>query len=247
MAKSAKATNNGASLGFEQKLWQAADKLRSNLDAAEYKHVVLGLIFLKYISDSFQEHYQALLSDPMADPEDKDEYTACNIFWVPAQARWNFLQGKAHTPEIGKLIDEAMDAIEKDNRQLKNILPKSYSRADLDKAKLGELVDLIGTIGLGDKENRSKDILGRSMSIFSSEFASAEGKTGRPVLHSRCWVQLWWKIWPRPGKKNLRPPVAAAAECLCKAKSLSKPMAARSETSASLARNPTPPPGVWPK
>jgi len=206
MAKSAKATNNGASLGFEQKLWQAADKLRSNLDAAEYKHVVLGLIFLKYISDSFQEHYQALLSDPMADPEDKDEYTACNIFWVPAQARWNFLQGKAHTPEIGKLIDEAMDAIEKDNRQLKNILPKSYSRADLDKAKLGELVDLIGTIGLGDKENRSKDILGRVYEYFLSEFASAEGKQGGQFYTPRCVVQLLVEMLaPAPGKRIYDP------------------------------------------
>lgn len=206
MAKSAKAKNNGANLGFEQKLWQAADKLRSNLDAAEYKHVVLGLIFLKYISDSFQEHYQALLSDPMADPEDKDEYTACNIFWVPAQARWNFLQGKAHTPEIGKLIDEAMDAIEKDNRQLKNILPKSYSRADLDKAKLGELVDLIGTIGLGDKENRSKDILGRVYEYFLSEFASAEGKQGGQFYTPRCVVQLLVEILaPAPGKRIYDP------------------------------------------
>ncbi|GAB1366640.1 hypothetical protein MASR1M36_15110 [Candidatus Cloacimonadaceae bacterium] len=125
MAKSAKKADTGANLGFEAKLWQAADKLRSNMDAAEYKHVVLGLIFLKYISDSFSEHHTELLKDPMANPEDRDEYTAVNIFWVPSEARWSFLQAKAHTVEIGKLIDEAMDAIEKDNKRLKNILPKN--------------------------------------------------------------------------------------------------------------------------
>lgn len=206
MAKRGKAANNGANLGFEAKLWQAADKLRANMDAAEYKHVVLGLMFLKYISDSFQEHYQQLIADPMADPEDKDEYTACNIFWVPAPARWNFLQSNAHTPEIGKLIDEAMDAIEKDNRTLTNILPKNYSRADLDKAKLGELIDLIGTIGLGDKENRSKDILGRVYEYFLSEFASAEGKQGGQFYTPRCVVQLLVEMLaPNPGKRIYDP------------------------------------------
>ncbi len=206
MAKSAKKADTGANLGFEAKLWQAADKLRSNMDAAEYKHVVLGLIFLKYISDSFGEHHQVLIKDPMANPEDKDEYTAANIFWVPSQARWSFLQGKAHTTEIGKLIDEAMDAIEKDNKRLKNILPKNYARPDLDKAKLGELIDLIGTIGLGDKENRSKDILGRVYEYFLSEFASAEGKQGGQFYTPRCIVQLLVSMLaPLPGKRIYDP------------------------------------------
>lgn len=206
MAKSAKKADTGANLGFEAKLWQAADKLRSNMDAAEYKHVVLGLIFLKYISDSFGEHHQELIKDPMANPEDKDEYTGANIFWVPSQARWSFLQGKAHTTEIGKLIDEAMDAIEKDNKRLKNILPKNYARPDLDKAKLGELIDLIGTIGLGDKENRSKDILGRVYEYFLSEFASAEGKQGGQFYTPRCIVQLLVSMLaPLPGKRIYDP------------------------------------------
>ncbi|PKN74075.1 MAG: N-6 DNA methylase [Candidatus Cloacimonetes bacterium HGW-Cloacimonetes-3] len=206
MAKGTAKTTTGANLGFEAKLWTAADKLRSNMDAAEYKHVVLGLIFLKYISDSFGEHHQELLKDPMANPEDKDEYTAANIFWVPAEARWSFLQGKAHTTEIGKLIDEAMDAIEKDNKRLKNILPKNYARPDLDKAKLGELIDLIGTIGLGDKENRSKDILGRVYEYFLSEFASAEGKQGGQFYTPRCIVQLLVSMLaPLPGKRIYDP------------------------------------------
>lgn len=206
MAKQKAKNSNGANLGFEEKLWQAADKLRSNMDAAEYKHVVLGLIFLKYISDSFAEQHQILLADPLANPEDKDEYTAANVFWVPASARWGNLQGKAHTPEIGKLIDEAMDAIEKDNRSLKNILPKNYARQDLDKAKLGELIDLIGTIGLGDRENRSKDILGRVYEYFLSEFASAEGKQGGQFYTPRCVVQLLVEMLaPKPGKRIYDP------------------------------------------
>ncbi len=206
MAKSVKKADNGANIGFEAKLWQAADKLRSNMDAAEYKHVVLGLIFLKYISDSFSELFTKLSGDPMADPEDKDEYTACNIFWVPSLARWSYLQGKAHTPEIGKLLDEAMDAIEKDNKRLKNILPKNYARPDLDKAKLGELIDLIGTIGLGDIENRSKDILGRVYEYFLGKFASAEGKLGGQFYTPRCIVQvLVSMLAPLPGKRIYDP------------------------------------------
>lgn len=176
------------------------------MDAAEYKHVVLGLIFLKYISDSFEEYHQQLIKVPLADPEDQDEYSAVNIFWVPAPARWGYLQSKAHTPEIGKLIDEAMDAIERENKRLKNILPKNYARPDLDKAKLGELVDLIGTIGLGDKENRSKDILGRVYEYFLGKFASAEGKLGGQFYTPRCVVQLLVAMLaPVPGKRIFDP------------------------------------------
>ncbi len=155
--------NNGATLGFEQTLWLAADKLRNNMDAAEYKHVVLGLIFLKYVSDAFEEKHAQLLAQKGegADPEDPDEYRADNIFWVPKEARWSFLQANAKQATIGKFIDDAMDAIERDNRSLKGVLPKNYNRPGLDRTRLGELIDLIGTIGLGDKENRSKEILGR--------------------------------------------------------------------------------------
>jgi len=139
-----RAANKGATLGFEAKLWQAADKLRSNMDAAEYKHVVLGLIFLKYISDAFEEHRAKLLAeqDQGADPEDPDEYRAFNVFWVPKEARWSRLQANAKQPTIGKLIDDAMVAIERDNKTLKGVLPKDYARPAVDKQRLGELIDL---------------------------------------------------------------------------------------------------------
>jgi len=187
----AKKSGNGAVLGFEATLWQAADKLRNNMDAAEYKHVVLGLIFLKYISDAFEEKFQQLQAeqDQGADPEDPDEYRADNIFWVPPEARWGYLQGHAKQPTIGKLIDDAMTAIEKDNPSLKGVLPKNFARPALDKQRLGELIDLIGTIGLGDAENRSKDILGRTYEYFLSQFASAEGKKGGQFYTPRSVVQ----------------------------------------------------------
>ena len=178
MAKKAKAkSDTGANIGFESKLWLAADKLRNNMDAAEYKHVVLGLIFLKYISDAFEEMHQKLIAGEGeyegADPEDPDEYRAENCFWVPQEARWKHLQDNAKQPTIGKLIDDAMVAIERDNPRLKGVLPKDYARPALDKQRLGELIDLIGTIALGDAENRSKDLLGRVYEYFLSEFASA--------------------------------------------------------------------------
>jgi type I restriction enzyme M protein len=182
--------NNGANLGFEQKLWQMADKLRGHMDAAEYKHVVLGLIFLKYISDAFQEQHAALEAEPHANPEDRDEYTAENVFWVPKAARWPRLQDNAKQSTIGKLIDDAMVLIEKENPSLKGVLPKDYNRPSLDKHRLGELIDLIGTIGLGDAENRSKDILGRVYEYFLSQFASAEGKKGGEFYTPRCVVKL---------------------------------------------------------
>jgi type I restriction enzyme M protein len=184
--------NNGANLGFEQKLWQAADKLRNNMDAAEYKHVVLGLIFLKYISDAFAELHKKLADQQVegADPEDPDEYRAENVFWVPKEARWAYLQKNAKKPNIGKLVDDAMDAIEKVNPSLKGVLPKNYAREALDKQRLGELIDLIGTIGLGDSESRSKDILGRVYEYFLGQFADAEGKKGGQFYTPRSIVKL---------------------------------------------------------
>src|SRR3989344_6639168 len=182
-------TNNGANLGFEQKLWQTADKMRNNMDAAEYKHVALGLIFLKYISDAFKETREEIIKEK-GDPEDKDEYVAKNVFWVPVKARWDYLQKNAKQPTIGNLTDDAMDAIEKDNSSLKNVLPKNYARPALDKQRLGELIDLIGTIGLGDMENRSKDILGRVYEYFLGQFADAEGKKGGQFYTPRSIVQL---------------------------------------------------------
>ena len=212
MAKKKSDTNankNGATLGFEAILYQAADKLRNNMDAAEYKHVVLGLIFLKYISDSFEEKYNFLLQefanpqsqlyikeefDRYAYVEDRDEYLAENIFYVPQEARWSHLQANAKQAEIGKLIDDAMHAIERENPRLKGVLPKNYARPTLDKQTLGELVDLIGTIGLGEEENRSKDILGRVYEYFLAQFASAEGKRGGQFYTPRCVVQLLVEI-----------------------------------------------------
>ena len=186
------ANGTAANLGFEAKLWLTADKLRNNMDAAEYKHVVLGLIFLKYISDAFEERHQKLLAEvgDGADPEDPDEYRADNVFWVPAEARWQTLQDNAKQPTIGKLIDEAMVAIERDNPRLKGILPKDFGRPAFDKHRLGELIDVIGTIGLGDAENRSKDILGHVYEYFLTQFASAEGKNGGQFYTPRCVVRV---------------------------------------------------------
>lgn len=197
--------SNGANLGFEEKLWQAANKLRGHMDPAEYKHIVLGLIFLKYISDAFEERYQQLAlwtSDPSSEYyiketraryevlEERDEYKAENVFWVPKEARWAYLQANARQPTIGKIIDNAMMAIEHDNISLKGVLPKDYARPTLDKQQVGELIDLISTIGLGDKENRSKDILGRVYEYFLGKFASTEGKKGGEFYTPRCVVRL---------------------------------------------------------
>lgn len=186
-------TNNGANLGFENKLWEMADKMRGHMDAAEYKHVVLGLIFLKYISDAFQAKYDDLAArqdTDYTDPEDRDEYSAENIFWVPKEARWDKLQAGAKQPTIGKLIDDAMVAIEKENPSLKGVLPKNYSRPALDKHRLGELIDIIGNIGLGDEVSRSKDILGRVYEYFLGRFAAAEGKGGGEFYTPQCVVKL---------------------------------------------------------
>jgi len=170
-----KSEDNGAILGFEEKLWKMADKLRNNMDAGEYKHVVLGLVFLKYISDAFEEKYYELKNDPDADEEDPDEYLAENIFWVPPETRWENIKKNAKLPTIGQIIDDAMVAIEKNNRILKGVLPKNYARSELDKTSLGELIDLF-SFKIGDKEGRSKDVLGRVYEYFLAKFASAEGK-----------------------------------------------------------------------
>jgi type I restriction enzyme M protein len=195
--------SSSATIGFEAKLWLAADKLRNNMDAAEYKHVVLGLIFLKYISDTFEEHRAKLLAGQGdyagANPEDPDEYKAENVFWVPADARWSHLQASAKQPTIGKTVDDAMVAIERDNPRLKGVLPKDYARPGLDKHRLGELIDLIATIELtaaseGEKTHRSVDLLGRVYEYFLTRFASAEGKNGgqfyTPSCVVRCLVEM---------------------------------------------------------
>lgn len=164
-----------ADIGFEEKLWEMADKLRGSMDASEYKHVALGLIFLKYVSDAFEELYEELQKEEWADPEDKDEYLAENVFWVPKEARWSYIQDNAKKPEIGQIIDNAMMVIEKENESLRGVLPKNFSSPDLDKTRLGEVIDIF-SFKVGDRESRSKDILGRVYEYFLSKFASAEGK-----------------------------------------------------------------------
>ncbi len=222
MARKPTSSTSTATIGFEAKLWLTADKLRNNIDAAEYKHVFLGLIFLKYISDTFEEHRAKLLAGAKsktgdyagANPEDPDEYKAENVFWVPADARWSHLQANAKQPTIGKTVDDAMVAIERDNPRLKGVLPKDYARPGLDTAtrdsgnpdseatsrdfcaaedhqRLGELIDVIATIELtaaseGEKIHRSIDLLGRVYEHFLTRFASAEGKNGGVA---KCEVQ----------------------------------------------------------
>lgn len=174
-------------------MWAAADKMRGHMDASEYKHVVLGLIFLKYISDAFRVKYDQLAAardTDYTDPEDRDEYKAANVFWVPKEARWENLRDGAKSPTIGKLIDEAMDAIERENSKLKGVLPKDYSRHSLDKQRLGELIDIIGKVGLGDEASQSKDILGRVYEYFLGKFAEAEGKSGGEFFTPQCIVKL---------------------------------------------------------
>ena len=184
--------STGATTGYEAELWQMADTLRGSMDAAEYKHVVLGLIFLKYISDAFEERHARLEGERKqgADPEDPDEYRAENVFWVPPEARWTHLKAQAKQPTIGQLVDDAMAGIERDNPALKNVLPKDYARPALDKQRLGQLIDLISNIKVGDEDARSKDVLGRVYEYFLSQFASAEGKKGGEFYTPRCVVKL---------------------------------------------------------
>ena len=185
-------TANSATTGYETELWAAANALRGNMDAAEYKHVVLGIIFLKYVSDAFEERHAQLEAerDEGADPEDADFYTASNVFWIPPKARWQHLQARAKQPSIGQDVDNAMAAIERDNKALRNVLPKDYARPALDKRRLGELIDLIGNIKMGDAEARSRDVLGRVYEYFLAQFASAEGKQGGEFYTARCVVKL---------------------------------------------------------
>lgn len=188
------AKNNTPEEPLEKQLWKAADKLRKNIDAAEYKHVVLGLIFLKYISDAFESLYEKLKKGEGdyagADPEDRDEYRAENVFFVPPDARWSFLLSKAKQPNIGKLIDNAMDEIEKENPSLKGVLPKVYSLGNLDPTSLGGLIDLIGNIAFGEAKKRSTDILGHVFEYFLGQFALAEGKKGGQFYTPRSVVEL---------------------------------------------------------
>jgi type I restriction enzyme M protein len=196
---------NGSALDFEAQLWAAADKMRGHMDASEYKHVCLGLIFLKYISDAFEEKREQLLlafADPKSDwfikdeeqrPEaadERDQYIAANVFWLPLEARWHKINAKAKSPEIGKIIDDAMGAIERENPKLKGVLPRDYARPSLDKVRLGGLVDIISNIGFNESAAKSKDVLGRVYEYFLKKFASAEGKGGGEFYTPQCVVQV---------------------------------------------------------
>ena len=165
------------SIGFEEKIWKAADILRGNLSASQYEGVVLGLIFLKYISDRFEQKFQELQGDEYADPEDKDEYTAENIFFVPAEARWSKISAAAHTPEIGVIIDEALTAIERENERLKGILPKNFARPELDKRRLGDVVDLFTNARCWRGERPA----GQNLRILSAAVCQPGG-------------QEWWRV-----------------------------------------------------
>ncbi len=186
-------TNNSNNEPVEKQLWKAADKLRKNIDAAEYKHIVLGLIFLKYISDAFEAHYEKLKEGKGeydgADPEDRDEYKAENIFFVPPSARWSYLQKRAKLPEIGKDVDSAMDSIERDNASLKDVLPKVFARGNLDPASLGGLIDLISNISMNEGNGKG-DFLGKTFEYFLGEFALAEAKKGGQFYTPRSVVEM---------------------------------------------------------
>jgi type I restriction enzyme M protein len=180
-ARTSAANNSTANLGFEAELW-ATDTLRGNIESAEYKHVVLGLLFLKHVSDAFEERHAELVKEAEADPgvdtEDRDEYLARNVFWLPRTARWAYLRDRARTPEIGKVIDEAMLAVESANPRPRGVLPRDYARPALDKARFGQLVDRFSNLGLGGKEHQAKDTLGRVYEYFVGGFALAEGRRG---------------------------------------------------------------------
>lgn len=182
------AENNTSNIGFEKQIWDAACVLRGNIDASEYKSVVLGLIFLKYISDRFEAKYKELVEEGDGFEEDQDEYTAENIFFVPENARWSAIAAAAHTPEIGTVIDDAMRSIEKENKRLKDILPKNFARPELDKRRLGEVVDLFTNIQMIEHGN-SKDILGRTYEYCLSKFAEQEGKLAGEFYTPSCVVR----------------------------------------------------------
>lgn len=189
-AKGNTAASGGGALGFEDTLWQAADRLRGSMGPSDYKHIVLGLIFLKYISDSFEQKYQVLAKEDPKAAEDKDEYLAENVFWVPKEARWAKLKDNSRQPTIGLLIDDAMRAIEKDNDSLKGVLPKDYGKPSLNKMMLGDLIDLFSGIAFGDNQDKSKDVLGRVYEYFLGQFAGSEGKRGGEFYTPRSIVRV---------------------------------------------------------
>ena len=229
----AKVIDNGATFGYESELWAMADAMRGSMDAAEYKHVVLGLIFLKYISDAFEERHAIVLEKWGRDAaEDRDEYVSENIFWVPQEARWALLKSQARQPTIGQTVDRAMIAIERDNTALKQVLPKDYARPALDNQRLGQLIDMIGNIQVGDAKSRSRDLLGRVYEYFLSQFASAEGKRGGEFYTPRCVVKLLVEMLEPFEGPSLRSHAADPRACSCSRSSSYLPTPAAAECGA---------------
>lgn len=239
MARNAakKTDKNGTKgqLGFEAELFLAADKLRKNLEPSDYKHVVLGLIFLKYISDAFEALHTHLAAVDVRDAEDSDQYLAERVFWVPKEARWSHLRANAKQPSIGKLIDDAMQAIEAKNPQIKGVLPKDYGRPALDKVMLGELIDLISNIGLNEEVGKAKDILGRVYEYFLSQFAAlrASGE-GSFIRRDQSWASSSKCSNPLRAASTTR--AADRAACSFNPKSSPRNMAVASATSRSGGR-----------
>ena len=244
MAK--RANNNGANLGFESQLWTAADKLRGNMEPSDYKHVALGLIFLKYISDAFEAKRAELLNEKLADAEDPEEYLAENVFWVPRVARWSHLQARAKQPTIGKDIDDAMLAIEASNASLKGVLPKDYARPALNKVMLGELIDLVSGIGMAEEAHRSRDILGRVYEYFLGGFAGAEGKRGGEFYTPRSVVQLLVEML-EPYKGRVYDPCCGSGGMFVQSEKFVEEHGDALATSRSTARRATTRPGGLPR
>lgn len=236
----------GSDLAFTAELFKAADKLRGNLEPSEYKHVALGLIFLKYISDAFEGLHAKLSADEYSDEEDPEEYLAESVFWVPKEARWGYLQANAKRPEIGKLIDEAMEAIEKapSNEGLKGVLPKNYARPTLNKTMLGELIDLFSNIGMHDGADKAKDLLGRVYEYFLSGFAGSEGKRGGEFFTPRSVVRTLVEML-EPYKGRVYDPCCGSGGMFVQSENLSKNMAVSATTLRSMAKRLTTPRGVW--
>lgn len=234
---------SGSDLGFEASLFKAADKLRGNMEPSDYKHVALGLIFLKHISDSFELKRRELLADYPDGAEDPDEYLAENVFWVPPEARWSHLQDSAKLPGIGRLIDEAMLAIEKVNPSLKGVLPKDYGRPALNAVMLGELIDLISGIMLGENRDRAPTFWAEYMNTSSVSSLAVRANEAASFTPLGQWCRPWLKCWS-PTKAGYMILAADRAACSCSQKSLLKPMAAGSATLRSMVRKATIPHGV---
>jgi len=237
-----KPKGNGANLGFEAHLWATADKLRGNIEPSDYKHVALGLIFLKYISDAFEAKRAELLEEELADAEDPEEYLAENVFWVPKESRWPYLQAKAKQSTIGKDIDGAMLAIEAKNRSLRGVLPKDYARPALNKVMLGELIDLVSGIGIAEEADRSRDILGRVYEYFLGQFAGAEGKRGGEFYTPRSVVRLLVEIL-EPYRGRVYDPCCGSGGMFVQSEKFVREQVAASATSLSTGRKATIRPG----